>query len=66
MNTERKKPGPKPKHLAPRKEYHLKFVPEIAHYIEQRALREGYQAFFERLVSKDMEEHGSDESKDAA
>ena len=52
---ERKKPGPKPKHQSPRKEYHLKFAPELAEYIEENA-SQGYQAFFDELVRRHMEE----------
>jgi hypothetical protein len=55
MMSERKKPGPKPKHQTPRKEYHLKFVPELSDYIEQAATQ-GYQAFFDELVRCHMEE----------
>lgn len=57
MEQTRKKPGPKRQHLAPRKEYHLKFPASMADYIERESAATGYQAFFEALVRTHMEEH---------
>ncbi len=53
---DRKKPGPKSKQQGPRKEFHLKFSIEIADHIEKKASQRGYQAYFDEIVRRDMEE----------
>ena len=56
MSEERNKPGPKKKYDGiSRKEMHLKFIPEIAEHIEACSVSQGYQAYFDELVLRDME-----------
>lgn len=51
----RLKPGPKTTHPL-RKEFHLKFPPEMVAFIEKQAQGIGYQSYFEGLVKKDQQE----------
>lgn len=53
MTEEKKRRGPKPKHLTKPDEYHLKFSGKRAEWIKQQARQKDYQTYFDELVDRD-------------
>ncbi len=54
--TKRRPGRPRGETKDAKKEFHLKFSPDVAEYIE-RVATQGYQTFFSDLVRRHMEEN---------